>query len=74
MTAGGGRRAAPCERHPADIRSCGNSNRPMNKPEVPESGLPISGLRRQAIALVRDFAAFAGLRGSFGACSSRRKL
>jgi ATP-binding cassette, subfamily C, bacterial len=35
----------------------------MNKPEVTESGLPISGLLRQAIAFVRDFAAFAGLRG-----------
>ena len=35
----------------------------MNKPEVTESGLPTSGLLRQAIALVRDFAAFAGLRG-----------
>jgi ATP-binding cassette subfamily C protein len=48
---------------PANIRSCGNSNRPMNKPEVTESGLPISGLLRQAIAFVCDFAAFAGLRG-----------
>jgi hypothetical protein len=35
----------------------------MNKPEVTESGLPISGLLRQAIAFVRDFAAFAGPRG-----------
>jgi ATP-binding cassette, subfamily C, bacterial len=35
----------------------------MNKPEVTESGLPISGLLRQAIAFARDFAAFAGLRG-----------
>jgi ABC-type multidrug transport system fused ATPase/permease subunit len=35
----------------------------MNKPEVTESGLPISGLLRQAIAFVRDFAAFAGLSG-----------
>jgi len=35
----------------------------MNKPEVTESGLPISGLLRQAAAFVRDFAAFAGLSG-----------
>jgi ATP-binding cassette subfamily C protein len=35
----------------------------MNKPEVTESGLPISGLLRQAIAFIRDFAAFAGPRG-----------
>ncbi len=35
----------------------------MNKPEVIESGPPISGLLRQAIAFARDFAAFAGLRG-----------
>jgi ATP-binding cassette subfamily C protein len=35
----------------------------MNKPEVTESGLPISGLLPQAIAFVRDFAAFAGLSG-----------
>ena len=35
----------------------------MNKPEVTETGLPISGLLRQAIAFVRDFAAFAGLSG-----------
>jgi ABC-type siderophore export system fused ATPase/permease subunit len=63
VTTGGGRRAAPCEQYPANIRSCGNSNRPMNKPEVTESGPPISGLVRQAIALVRDFAAFAGLHG-----------
>jgi hypothetical protein len=35
----------------------------MNKPELTESGLPISGLLRQAIAFVRDFAAFAGPRG-----------
>jgi ATP-binding cassette subfamily C protein len=35
----------------------------MNKPEVTESGLPISALPRQAIAFVRDFAAFAGPRG-----------
>ncbi len=35
----------------------------MNKPEVTQSGPPISGLLRQAIAFARDFAAFAGLRG-----------
>ncbi len=35
----------------------------MNKSEVTETGLPISGLLRQAIAFVRDFAAFAGLSG-----------
>jgi len=35
----------------------------MNKPEVTESGLPIPGLLPQAIAFVRDFAAFAGIRG-----------
>lgn len=35
----------------------------MNKPEVNESGLAISGLLPQAIAFVRDFAAFAGLSG-----------
>jgi ATP-binding cassette subfamily C protein len=35
----------------------------MNKPEVTESGLPVSGLLRQGTAFVRDFAAFAGLRG-----------
>ncbi len=35
----------------------------MNKPEVIESGVPMSGLLRQGIAFVRDFAAFAGLSG-----------
>jgi hypothetical protein len=35
----------------------------MNKPEVTESGRPISAVPRQAIAFVRDFAAFAGPRG-----------
>jgi ABC-type multidrug transport system fused ATPase/permease subunit len=35
----------------------------MNKLEVNESGLAISGLLPQAIAFVRDFAAFAGLSG-----------
>lgn len=60
---GGGRRAAPYAQRPVSIRPCGNGNRPMNKPEVTESGLPISGLLRQAIAFARDFAAFAGLHG-----------
>ncbi|MBO0716607.1 MAG: ABC transporter ATP-binding protein, partial [Rhizobiales bacterium] len=35
----------------------------MNKPEVIESGLPTAGLLAQGTAFVRDFAAFAGLRG-----------
>jgi len=35
----------------------------MNKPVVTESGLPLSGLLRQAIAFIRDFAAFAGPSG-----------
>ena len=45
------------------FRARRNSDRPMNKPEVTESGLPISGLLQQAIAFVRDFAGFAGLSG-----------
>ncbi len=35
----------------------------MNKPQLTESGVPISGLLRQGTAFVRDFAAFAGLSG-----------
>jgi len=35
----------------------------MNKPEMTESGLPLSGLLPQAFAFIRDFAAFAGLSG-----------
>ena len=48
----------------------------MNKPEVIESGLPSPGLLPQAIAFVRDFAAFAGIRGRRcgGARRCRRKL
>jgi hypothetical protein len=41
-----------------------NSDRPMNKPEPSETGLPISGLLRQAIAFVRDFAALPAEAGS----------
>src|SRR6516165_9684933 len=47
-------------RYPSVRRS---SDRSMNKPEVIESGLPSPGLLPQAIAFVRDFAAFAGIRG-----------
>lgn len=39
------------------------AKRPMNKSELTDSGSPTSGLIRQAIALVRDFAGFAGLNG-----------
>src|SRR5215469_6016678 len=35
----------------------------MNKPEMTDSGSAISGLWRQAMAFVHDFAAFAGLAG-----------
>jgi hypothetical protein len=35
-----------CRRHPSARR---NTDRPMNKPEMTESGLPISGLLRQPI-------------------------
>ena len=39
----------------------------MNKPEMTESGPPISSLLRQGIAFVQDFAAFAGLSGVMAA-------
>jgi ATP-binding cassette subfamily C protein len=39
----------------------------MNKPEVMESSSAISGLMRQAMAFVHDFATFAGLSGIFAA-------
>jgi ATP-binding cassette subfamily C protein len=39
----------------------------MNKSEVTDPGSPTSGLTRQALALVRDFARFAGLSGIWAA-------
>jgi hypothetical protein len=39
----------------------------MNKPQGVESGLPVSGLLRQSIAFVHDFAAFAGRNGLLAA-------
>jgi ATP-binding cassette, subfamily C, bacterial len=44
-----------------------NSDRSMTKPEVMEPGSAVSGLLRQAIAFVRDFAAFAGGSGIIAA-------